>query len=202
MGATASISTDVEAPDSPRRKVSYTRTMRRLVQGKNISEKSLLATDYLNHFNEVIMMIEMIPMMPDCLDDIKAWQPKSYADHFRESCFSDKDLAILAYDHAPPEYRVPFDETVNRLDDLVLDLVGQVEKLIASEQMDVLQELVEQSTKELRDLIDQASGIIHGNNPCAAEAVEVVETVEELAEEDAVEADETASQEDIDALFD
>jgi len=202
MGAAASVSGEVQAPAESRRKVSYTRTMRRLVQGKNISEKSLLATDYLNHFNEVIMMIEMIPMMPECLNDIKGWQPKSYAEHFRDSCFSDKDLAILAYDHAPPEYRIPFDETIRHLDGLVLDLVGGIEKLIASDQPDVLQELVDRTTKELRDLIDKASAIIHGKHFEAAEAVEVTEVVEESAEEDEVEAAETASQADIDALFD
>jgi len=31
------------------------------VAGKNINEKTLLATDYLNHFNEIIMLIELVP---------------------------------------------------------------------------------------------------------------------------------------------
>jgi hypothetical protein len=35
----------------------------------NINPQSGLATDYLNHFNEAIMLLEMIPDMPDCVED-------------------------------------------------------------------------------------------------------------------------------------
>ena len=45
----------------------------RLVRGKNINETSLLATDYLNHFNEIIMLLDMIPSMPECLEDARGW---------------------------------------------------------------------------------------------------------------------------------
>ena len=77
---------------------SHARTLARLVQGKNIHEETLLATDYLNHFNEIIMLLDMIPSMPECLEDAKAWEPKTYVEHFRDSGFADKDLAIFAYD--------------------------------------------------------------------------------------------------------
>ena len=87
-------------------------SIRERVQGTNINEKSLLATDYLNHFNEIVMVLEMIPDMRDCLEDAKAWCPRRYTDHFRDSGFSDKELAIAAYDHAPPDYREMFDGTV------------------------------------------------------------------------------------------
>ena len=72
--------------------IGHQKTLRKLVRGKNISEISLLATDYLNHFNEIIMMVELIPTTPDCFEDAKSWQPMSYAEHFRTSCFTDKDL--------------------------------------------------------------------------------------------------------------
>jgi len=38
----------------------------------NINEKTLLATDYLNHFNEFVMVLDLIPDMPDCLKDAEA----------------------------------------------------------------------------------------------------------------------------------
>jgi len=37
-----------------------------------------LATDYLNHFNEAIMLLEMIPDMPECAEDFLQWRPLSY----------------------------------------------------------------------------------------------------------------------------
>src|SRR5262249_53928612 len=53
----------------------------------NINPVSLLATDYLNHFNEAVMLLELIPDMPDMLTDAKRWAPKPYKQHFRDSGF-------------------------------------------------------------------------------------------------------------------
>ena len=73
------------------------------MRGANISEKTLLSTDYLNHFNEIVMLIEMVPDMPDMIEDCRLWHPKSYQQHFRDSGFSEKELAIEAYDHVPEQ---------------------------------------------------------------------------------------------------
>jgi hypothetical protein len=51
--------------------------MRTRIAGTNINAQTLLATDYLNHFNEIAMLLEMVPDMNDMLDEAKAWQPKS-----------------------------------------------------------------------------------------------------------------------------
>jgi hypothetical protein len=48
----------------------------------NINPITGLATDYLNHFNEAIMMLELAPEMPDCMEDLSAWRPLSYCEHF------------------------------------------------------------------------------------------------------------------------
>ena len=66
-----------------------------LLEGTNIHPDTLLATDYLNHFNEIAMMIEMLPMMPDAIEDIGGWELLSYQDHFRISGLRDADMAII-----------------------------------------------------------------------------------------------------------
>src|SRR5215467_7756594 len=80
------------------------------LKAANINPKTGLATDYLNHFNEAIMLLEMIPAMPECADDFLSWQPLTYAEHFVASNFKGRDLAIAAYNEAPRSIRVPFDE--------------------------------------------------------------------------------------------
>ena len=62
----------------------------------NLDSETLLATDYLNHFNEIVMLLEMVPDMPEIMDEVKAWKPKAYVDHFRDSTIADRDLAIEA----------------------------------------------------------------------------------------------------------
>jgi len=42
-------------------------------EGTTINSQTLLATDYLNHFNEVVMLLEMIPDMPDMMDMVQEW---------------------------------------------------------------------------------------------------------------------------------
>ena len=70
--------------------------MSRRAEGTNVNPQTLLATDYLNHFNEIVMLLEMLPDLPDCLEDVQAWRPKSYAEHFTASAVADRELAILA----------------------------------------------------------------------------------------------------------
>src|SRR5271169_6571127 len=82
------------------------------VRGTNISETTLLATDYLNHFNEIVMLNEMVPDMPEMLEEATAWRPKSYVEHFAGSATPLHLLAIELYPHVPAKYRVPFETTI------------------------------------------------------------------------------------------
>jgi hypothetical protein len=71
----------------------------------NINPATGLATDYLNHFNEAIMLLEMVSSCPECLDDFLGWRPMSYREHFVASRFKGRDMAIAAYDAADPDLR-------------------------------------------------------------------------------------------------
>lgn len=133
------------------------------VKDKNINEQTLLATDYLNHFNEIVMLLEMVPDMPECLDDAKDWTPRSYQDHFRASAFSEKDLAIAAYDAAPSHYREPFERTVDRLNDLVALSVGRIEAALASGDPQAISHTTQVATRALQSLMEVANAIIHGS---------------------------------------
>ncbi len=141
---------------------SHSRTIGRLVKGKNINEETLLATDYLNHFNEIVMLLDLVPTMTECIEDAKAWAPKSYQEHFRDCAFTDKDLAILAYENAPPEFREPFDDTVAEMNALVTEGLTVVETAIATGQPDRIELAVSEVSSSLRSRIDRCSAIING----------------------------------------
>src|SRR3954449_4513391 len=79
------------------------------LRAANINPRTGLATDYLNHFNEAIMLLEMIPDMPECAEDFLLWYPLSYREHFMASHFKARDLAIEAYESADEHIRVEFD---------------------------------------------------------------------------------------------
>jgi len=133
------------------------------VEGTNISSTTLLATDYLNHFNEIVMLLEMVPDMPDMIEDCKEWAPKSYQEHFRESAFSDRELAIEAYEHVPAKFRQPFEETIEHLNTIVGHAISQLETIVETGDDELLRVTAGAVTTSLQKFMDVASGIIHGS---------------------------------------
>src|ERR1700745_3625561 len=85
------------------------------LRAANINPRTGLATDYLNHFNEAIMLLEMIPDMPDCAEDFLLWHPLSYREHFLASNFKARDLAISAYESTAPHIRAEFDNITSAM---------------------------------------------------------------------------------------
>src|SRR5689334_23567405 len=80
----------------------------RLIEA-NVNPRTGFATDYLNHFNEAIMLLELMAEMPECRDDFFAWRPKRYAEHFAASKSRHRDVAIAAYAEADPQLRQRLD---------------------------------------------------------------------------------------------
>jgi hypothetical protein len=132
-------------------------------QGTNINPQTLLATDYLNHFNEIVMMLELIPDMPECLEDAEAWEPKSYQRHFMDSQFRDKVLAVEAYDHSPNRYRLPFDDVISNMDRMVPWGISRIKEAIESGDAERLRVVCTDISRRLQKMIDIASAIIHGS---------------------------------------
>lgn len=132
------------------------------VSSSNISGKTLLATDYLNHFNEIVMLIEMVPDMPDMIEDCKMWEPLTYCQHFERSGFSDKALAIAAYDHVPGKFRKPFEETVTQIGMVVGYTIQRMIAGTIAGDMDMLRIDCQSATEMIHRLIQVANGIIHG----------------------------------------
>jgi len=125
----------------------------------NINPRTGLATDYLNHFNEAIMLLEMISDQPDCADDFLRWQPLSYREHFTASNFKARDLAISTYDAADMAIRTEFDNITAAMLS-ILTAVG-----IAMRETDLDRTratLGEQATGWLKPLIMLAGSIING----------------------------------------
>ncbi|MFT4077165.1 MAG: hypothetical protein QM647_16680 [Asticcacaulis sp.] len=80
----------------------------------NVNPATGLATDYLNLFNEAIMLFEMGLDMPDMAEELADWHPRGYIEHFEKSGFELKDVVIAAYEHAPADIRGEFDAACER----------------------------------------------------------------------------------------
>lgn len=127
----------------------------------NINPKTGLATDYLNHFNEVVMLLEMMPAMPDVASDVLEWGPADYETHFANSTFSDKQLAVLAYHAAPPALRKTLEDLVAQINTAVLTAQERIRS--ATDPAEIAAPLADMATNEIKPLISMASGVIHGH---------------------------------------
>lgn len=132
-------------------------------KGTNVNDRTLLATDYLNHVNEIIMLLELVPDAPECLEDCRAWEPKTYVEHFQGSSIADRDLAIAAYPYSPLEYRGIFDYLVTEMNRLVATALVAVEAANAKGDAERCRHIVETAVSGLRAMVDQASAAIHGD---------------------------------------
>jgi hypothetical protein len=129
----------------------------RLIEA-NINPQTGLATDYLNHFNEAIMMIELAPQVPDCIEDLRAWRPLSYCEHFAASNFRERELAMAAYHQADPTLCRRLDEIVACMNALLLATTAAM----AAAPPDGLAALAAEALVQLRPLVARASAAIHG----------------------------------------
>ena len=100
---------------------------RSLIPGTNINESTLLASDYLNHFHGLVMLLEAVATDPKGFaDDLMGWRPLTYEEHFSASGFRDKTLAIAAYRRAPPQISARFDEAVAKLHGEAVTVIAEV----------------------------------------------------------------------------
>ena len=127
----------------------------------NINPATGLATDYLNHFNEAIMLLEMLSSCPDCRNDFLGWRPMSYREHFEASRFKGRALAIAAYDAADPSLR-------GCLDTLAGTMTAVLEATRAAMSSDIAPQaavaLAERAAALLRPLVARAGAVINGED--------------------------------------
>jgi hypothetical protein len=129
------------------------------LRAANINPRTGLATDYLNHFNEAIMLLEMIPDMPECAEEFLAWHPLSYREHFMASHFRTRELAIEAYESADSAIRTEFDNITTTMTSILTAVSTAMREV---QQDKTRATLAEQATGWVKPLVALAGGIING----------------------------------------
>ncbi|MBV5262572.1 hypothetical protein [Pinisolibacter aquiterrae] len=162
-----------------REEASQDRLSPEVLAAANINPNTRLATDYLNHFNDVVMMLELVPDMPDCAEDVVGWTPLAYEDYFRNSHFRERDLAVLAWKAADPAIRSEFEATITHLDCAMAEAIALVDGWDGRDPAGGhrLRAFV---GDRLKPLIATASGIING--PPSMHAAPAADSLESEAQ--------------------
>ncbi|RMB08854.1 hypothetical protein BXY39_1500 [Eilatimonas milleporae] len=173
--------------------------MKPRLEAANINPTSFLATDYLNHFNEIVMLLEMVPDMPEMIEETYEWAPKPYSQHFLDSGFQAKELAVEAYEKAPAPIRSTFESVCGKLDGLVTGTIESLKKVNAAERglSEPARLFIGKRIEEIQGLLMKLNQVIHGHLD-----EQLADMVPDTPDSVATDDESAHTQAEIDALFD
>jgi hypothetical protein len=132
------------------------------VVGTTIDGGTLLSTDYFNSFNEVIMLLGMVPDMPEMLEDVRAWKFRTYEEHFRTSGLPFAQLAIEAYQFVPVDTRQRFEGVVGEMRETIEEACRTLNPFTEGEELERMKLGAADFSMRLQGLVDAGSAIVHG----------------------------------------
>ncbi len=129
-----------------------------------VNPSSGIANDYLNLFNELVMLVEQLPSMPDLIEDVLAWRPISYEDYFSQSSLTGSKSALDAYRALDSEFRAMFEASVTELDNLATGSLAAIRRHLrinGDRQPQTLAALCAKNGLHLRAALDKAVGLVN-----------------------------------------
>jgi hypothetical protein len=143
-----------------------------------VNPASGLANDYLNLFNEIVMLIEQLPSMPELIEDIFAWRPTSYQDYFTRSVLPGRGSALEAYAALSQTFRHDFEAIVEELDRMAVGAIAAIRrhhKTKGNAEPYTLAGLCTRSGEKMREVLDRATKLVnYGPGDSSGEAAQAV----------------------------
>jgi hypothetical protein len=142
-----------------------------------VNPASGLANDYLNLFNEIVMLIEQLPSMPELIDDIFAWRPTSYLDYFTNSVLPGRGSALEAYAALSKTFRRDFESLVEELDRNAVGAIAAIRrhhKTKGNAEPYTLAGLCTRSGEKMREVLDRATKLVNYGPGDGGEAAQIV----------------------------
>lgn len=139
-----------------------------------VNPASGVANDYLNHFNEILLLIENLPvLLPEMVDELLQWSPKTYQEYFQSSPLPGSAAAIAIYERLGENFRNSFETRVAEINKLAGDSVA-----IISNQRDVdgnlcathVEEFCEAASAQMRKRLQEAENLVNYGKTEPAEA--------------------------------
>lgn len=126
-----------------------------------------LSTDFLNRYNEALMLIEMAAVDVSLIDDLKSWRPSTYIEHFAHSGLRCAPGALSAFRSLPEESRGAFNALCLAMDQLVRTVVTALSEL---KHPDDAVFIVEIASSSFRSLLTRATAFINSGGDMAEAA--------------------------------
>jgi len=122
-----------------------------------------LTSAYLDQFTEIVELIELLPDMPERIDDLLNWQPVSYQDYFRAAAMPGRVSATDVYASLNRAMRQNFEGTVDDLDRKALGAVAAIRrhyKAHGETRPDLMSEICARACRHLREGLNRAQDLM------------------------------------------
>lgn len=135
-----------------------------------VNPASGIANDYLNHFNEILLLIENLPaLLPEMIDELLAWRPVSYRQYFTNSPLPGSAATLEIYDSLDEEFRTDFETMVMMLDKIILESIEVIKAARRPDgtlEADEVSDTCEKLSLRLRKVLDRTADLVnHGYAP-------------------------------------
>ncbi len=135
-----------------------------------VNPESGVANDYLNHFNEILLLIENLSaLLPEMVDEILAWKPISYREYFRKSPLPGSKQTLEIYELLDENFRKDFESMVELLNSIVLksiDIVTTNRREDGTIDPDGIGGICEKLASDMRTVLDRTADLVnHGYAP-------------------------------------
>jgi hypothetical protein len=135
-----------------------------------VNPASGIANDYLNHFNEILLLIENLPaLLPEMIDEILAWKPVSYREYFSRSPLPGSVTTLEIYDTLDDDFRQDFESMVKILDRIILESIAIIKAARRPDgtlEPDEVADVCEALAAKLRHVLDRTADLVnHGYAP-------------------------------------
>jgi hypothetical protein len=132
-----------------------------------VNPKSGIANDFLNHFNEILLLIENLPLLlPEMVDELLQWRAKTYREYFQNSNLPGSGAALEIYANLESEFRRDFEMMVARLNLMALEDIHYIKEHRGPNgeiNPDEVSEFCETASAEFRKALENAANMVnHG----------------------------------------
>ena len=130
-----------------------------------INPASGIANDFLNHYNEILLMVENLPvLLPEMVDELMQWRPTTYIEYFQKSPLPGGSHALSRYQQIAPAARLRFEVLVVQLNAKAVEIVAKISahrRADGSIEADEVAGFCAVASVDLRALLDTAADFVN-----------------------------------------
>lgn len=130
-----------------------------------VNPKSGIANDYLNVMNEISMLVENYPAMPEFYDSIVEWKATGYTEYFQKSNLPGRDIALKSWEITRTELREAFEKLIFEMDALAGKAKSKITSHAARHLDDLaIQDICADLAESMRGCIMRATHIVNNGS--------------------------------------